>query len=280
MCAIYLSPNSSDYSKFFDYLTSKVEHILSLYPFLEISILVDLIVHHQLWLSSPFTNHHSELAFNFAILLELEQLVQHPARIPDRLGDTPNILDLFFTSNLSSYADTLSSLLGSSNHNLISDPPKWKCLWRFAFANSGDLRRYYAGFSWNDYCFRVRDPSLSAERITEVTVSGMEAFIPHSFSQPQPSKPWFTTACSRAIYDRDVAHERYLSVSSHALYIFARNHAKSVLQLAKHSFINGWGRSEGMTNYCKVTVNTGHTAVGLLEDMASSHNFHFGIPVE
>ncbi|MPC70316.1 hypothetical protein E2C01_064560 [Portunus trituberculatus] len=35
MCAGYLSPNSSDYSKFFDYLTSKVEHILS--PSLEIS---------------------------------------------------------------------------------------------------------------------------------------------------------------------------------------------------------------------------------------------------
>ncbi|MPC47585.1 hypothetical protein E2C01_041335 [Portunus trituberculatus] len=33
---VYLSPNWSDYRKFFDYLTSKVEHILS--PFLEISV--------------------------------------------------------------------------------------------------------------------------------------------------------------------------------------------------------------------------------------------------
>ncbi|MPC51265.1 hypothetical protein E2C01_045111 [Portunus trituberculatus] len=32
ICAVYLSPNSSDYSKFFDYLTSKVEHILDLHP--------------------------------------------------------------------------------------------------------------------------------------------------------------------------------------------------------------------------------------------------------
>ncbi|MPC39551.1 hypothetical protein E2C01_033091 [Portunus trituberculatus] len=29
LCAVYLYPNSSDYSKFFDYLSSKVEHILS-----------------------------------------------------------------------------------------------------------------------------------------------------------------------------------------------------------------------------------------------------------
>ncbi|MPC99518.1 hypothetical protein E2C01_094937 [Portunus trituberculatus] len=50
---------------------------------------------------------------------KLVQLVQHPTRIPERLGDTPNILDLFLTSNPSAYAVTLSSRLGSSNHNLI-----------------------------------------------------------------------------------------------------------------------------------------------------------------
>ncbi|MPC17837.1 hypothetical protein E2C01_010704 [Portunus trituberculatus] len=42
----------------------------------EISILGDFNVHHQLWLSSPFTDHPDELAFNFAILHDLEQLVQ------------------------------------------------------------------------------------------------------------------------------------------------------------------------------------------------------------
>ncbi|MPC30347.1 hypothetical protein E2C01_023609 [Portunus trituberculatus] len=165
ICAVYLSPNSSDYSKFFDFLTRKVEHILSLYPFTEISILGDFNVH-QLWFSSPFTEHPGELDFNFAVLHDLEQLVQHPTRIPDRLGDTPNIFYLFFTSNSSAYAVTLSSLLGSSNHNLISvscpispippqDPTKRRCLWHFVSASWGDLRRYYADFPWNDYCFRV-----------------------------------------------------------------------------------------------------------------------------
>ncbi|MPC29408.1 hypothetical protein E2C01_022638 [Portunus trituberculatus] len=148
ICAVYLSRNSSDYSKFFDYLTSKVEHILSLYPFEETSILGDFDVYHQIWLSSPFTDHHGELAFNFAILHDLEQLVQHPTRIPDFLGDTPNILDLFLTSNPSAYAVTLSFPLGSSDHNLISvscpnspippqDTPERRCLWRFASASWG-----------------------------------------------------------------------------------------------------------------------------------------------
>ena len=82
-------------------------------------------------------------------------------------------------------------------------------------------------------------PSLCAECITEVIVSGMEAYIPHSFSRPKPSKPWFNTAYSRSLHDREVYHKRYLSLPSpefHALYISARNHSKSVLQLAKHSF--------------------------------------------
>ena len=58
-------------------------------------ILGDFNVHHQLWLSSPFTDHPGELAYNFSILQDLEQLVQHPTRFPDRPGDTPNILDVF-----------------------------------------------------------------------------------------------------------------------------------------------------------------------------------------
>ncbi|MPC56069.1 hypothetical protein E2C01_050019 [Portunus trituberculatus] len=60
---------------------------------------------------SAFTDHPGELAFNFVILHDLEQIVQHPTRIPDRLGDTPNILDLFLTS-IPSWAPliTISSL--------------------------------------------------------------------------------------------------------------------------------------------------------------------------
>ncbi|MPC80878.1 hypothetical protein E2C01_075474 [Portunus trituberculatus] len=45
----------------------------------------------------------------------------------------------------------------------LQDPPGRMCLWCFASAS------------------RVRDPSLCVERITEVKVSGMETYIPHSF---------------------------------------------------------------------------------------------------
>ncbi|MPC40368.1 Collagen alpha-1(XIV) chain [Portunus trituberculatus] len=118
----------------------------------KISILGDFNVHHQLWLSPPFIDHPGELTFNFTILHDLEQLMQHPTHIPDCLGDTPNILDFFITSNPSAYAVTLFSPLGTSDHNLFSvscpifpipphDPTKRWCLWCFASAGCGDLRR-------------------------------------------------------------------------------------------------------------------------------------------
>jgi len=199
-----------------------------------------------------FTDQPGEHAYNFALLNDLEQLVQRPTRIPDRLGDTPNILDLFLTSNPSAYSVKLFSPLGSSDHNLISvfcpitpvrplDPARRRCFWHFSSARWDDLRSYFSDFPWNDYCFQTGDPSECAQRITEVIVSGMEAYIPHSFSLPHAKKPWFNHACSRAIKDREAAHKRYLSLptpDNHALYISARNRAKSTLQLTKNSFIN------------------------------------------
>ena len=53
-----------------------------------------------------------------------------------------------------------------------------------------------------------------SEHITEIIVSGMEAYIPHTFSSPKAHKPWFNLACSRAIYNREVTHKRYLSLPS------------------------------------------------------------------
>ncbi|MPC36370.1 hypothetical protein E2C01_029826 [Portunus trituberculatus] len=107
-------------------------------------------VHSQLWHSSLFTDHPGELTFNFAILHDLQQLVQHPTRIPDRHGDMTNILDLFLISNPFAYLVTLSSPFNSSDYNLIfvscpispvttQDPPKQMCLLRFnASAISGE----------------------------------------------------------------------------------------------------------------------------------------------
>ncbi len=74
-----------------------MEHILTHSPFLETSILRDFHVHHQLWLSSSFTDQPGEQAFNFALTNDIELLVQHLTHIPNHLGDRPIIFDLFLT---------------------------------------------------------------------------------------------------------------------------------------------------------------------------------------
>ena len=152
--------------------------------------------------------------------------MQFPTRIPDRL-------DLFLNSNPSAYSVKVSSPLGSSDHNLISVtcsitpvqpqiPPKQRCFWHFNSAKWEDLRQYYSDFSWDDYYFHVRNPSLCAERITEVIISGMDLYIPHNFSNTKAKKFCFNSACSRAVNDREAVHKRYRnhpSAETH-LYIF------------------------------------------------------------
>ncbi|KAL7643214.1 UNVERIFIED_CONTAM: hypothetical protein RMT77_006505 [Armadillidium vulgare] len=254
ICSVYLSPNSTDYTKFFDYLNSKIEHILSSSPFSEIIILGDFNVHHRQWLSSSSHDTAGERAFHFAIQNDLEQLVQLPTRIPDRLGDEPNILDLFLTSNPSPYTVKLFPPLGSSDHLLISvsssissslpqERPlstERKRLWHFGAASWSDLRSYFFDLPWNDYCFRGKGPSECAERITEVILSGMEAYIPYSFPSTKPNKPWFNSACSRAIRHRDAAfrdYRRLQTSETHATYISSRNRTKSILRNTKNSFL-------------------------------------------
>ncbi len=36
------------------------------------------------------------------------------------------------------------------------------------------MRKYFSDFPWNEYCFRTKDPSVCAQRITDVIVSAME----------------------------------------------------------------------------------------------------------
>ena len=114
-CAVYCSPNSSDYVKFLKYFTSKVEYISTNFPLAKISIHRDFNIHHQLF-SSFFNDQPGEQV----ILHDLEQLVQHRTHIPDRSGDTPNIFNLFFTSNPFTYSVKLFSPLDSSDYCLIS----------------------------------------------------------------------------------------------------------------------------------------------------------------
>ena len=72
-------------------------------------------------------------------------------------------------------------------------------------------------------------------------VSDKELYIPHIFSNTKAKKHWLNSACSRAVNDREMAYKRYRrypSAVTHTLYIFTRNHAKSILVLTKNTFID------------------------------------------
>ena len=157
--------------------------------------------------------------FRFSISNELEQIIQHPTRVPDRHDHAANPLDLFFTSNPQNYTYTVASPLGSSGHCTVSVtstftppppiPPTQRHLWHFENSRHADMSNFLLDFPWDDYCFRTCDPDLVATAVGEVMDSGMRAYIPYSLITFSPSKPWFDRACSSAISDREGAHRSY-----------------------------------------------------------------------
>ena len=110
LCFCYCSSNATDFLSFFEYLTSCHESLLTKHQHTEVLYIGDFNVHHADWLQSTHTDVGGIEAFHFSISNELEHIIKHPTRVPDRHDHTANTLDLFFTSNLRTIL-TLSPLL-------------------------------------------------------------------------------------------------------------------------------------------------------------------------
>ena len=101
------------------------------------------------------------------------------------------------------------------------------------------MSNFLLDFPWDDYCFRTRDPDLSATAVGEVMDSGMRAYILYSLTTFSPSKLWSDRACSSAISDREGAQQSYQASPSeltHAAFISARNRCSAKLRRARSSF--------------------------------------------
>ena len=186
-------------------------------------------------------------AFYFSVSNELEQIIKHPTRVPDRHNHAANTLDLFFTANPQNYTHTVSSPLGSSDHCTVSVtssftppppiPPTQRHLWHFENARRADMSNFLLDFSWIDYCFRTHDPDLATTEVGEVMDSGMRAYIPYSLITFSPSYPWFDRACYSAISGREWAHRSYQTPEfTHITFISARNQCSAKLRRARSSF--------------------------------------------
>ena len=215
LCFCYCSPNSTNFVSFFDYLTSCRESLLSSHPHAEVLILGDFNVHNTEWLGSATTDVGGTEAHSFSALNEMEQIIKHPTRVPDRHDHASNILDLFFTSDPSHYSYSISAPLGSSDHKLISvscsfsSPPPLpsttRRLWFPKRAQRENIRSFISDFPW-DNLFSSKDPNVVTPHITEVYTSAIEAYVPSKLKTFSPTKPWFDKGSFRAIQSKERAH--------------------------------------------------------------------------
>ena len=250
LCFLYFPPNSSPYVELFNYLSLCHESLLTSHPNAEVLFAGDFNVHHKEWLGSSSDDRGGSDAFSFSLLNDLEQIIKHPTRIPDRRDHSSNTLDLLFTSNPSHYKYTISAPLGSSDHNLVSihsdwarptpPPPSKRLLWHYGRAQWSALREYFFDFPWGEHCFAGRDASDAALRITEVILSGMECFIPSS-TKAFSSQKWFDRSCADACRTRDRAYRAmklFPSLHSRSVFFSSRNRCKAIIRKAKRTFIN------------------------------------------
>ena len=80
---LYLSP-SLLICTFFDFISSNIDEVLSIYPSANVFVFGDFEIHYKHWLTySDGTDRPGELCYNFSISNELTQMVNFPMRIPD-----------------------------------------------------------------------------------------------------------------------------------------------------------------------------------------------------
>src|ERR1700755_82831 len=114
------------------------------------------------------------------------------------------------------------------------------------------------------YCFCGRGSSECAECITEVILSGMEAYIPYYFLSTKPNKPWFNSACSRSIHCRDAAfidYRRLQTPETHATYISFRNLSGSSSSRPFWHFAKNVNSNFASSSFSPLVSSDGTTAV-------------------
>ena len=117
---LYLSP-SLLICTFFDFISSNIDEVLSIYPSANVFVFGDFEIHYKHWLTySDGTDRPGELCYNFSISNELTQMVNFPMRIPDCDSHSPALLNLFLSSDASICSIMAFPPLGSSDHVVVS----------------------------------------------------------------------------------------------------------------------------------------------------------------
>ena len=108
------------FNKFFDFLSEKIDYIISEFPSAEVVILGDFNVHSREWLGSTKTDPQGRAAETFSISSSLTNLIREPTYFPRVPTHNSNLLDLFLTTYPEPYQTSISAPLGRSDHGLIT----------------------------------------------------------------------------------------------------------------------------------------------------------------
>ena len=238
-----------DGSILFDRIAEKIDSIMCDYPYANIHLCGDFNVHHKEWLCSRITSEEGKRCHEFSTIYGLTQIVKGPTRVPDVIGQTANLLDLFLTTVPDKCDSTTSSPLGSSDHSVVvvkidakckesNDAPFHRTVFRYSEADWDSLRLFIADAPISS--FFKNKPTKIAQLLTEWIHAGMESFIPSKKYQQRPnSQPWFTPECAAAIAHRNHYFHLYhkdRGVETEANFKAARSHCQRILRNATDTY--------------------------------------------
>jgi len=104
-----------------DSISNSIDNVLLNHPTANIFVFGDFNVHNRDWLKfSTNTDAPGNYVFDFAVSHALTQVVDFPARIPDRNDQSPKLLDLFLTSDPENCTPSVLAPLGNSDHVVVS----------------------------------------------------------------------------------------------------------------------------------------------------------------
>ena len=117
---LYLSP-SLLICTFFDFISSNIDEVLSIYPSANVFVFGDFEIHYKHWLTySDGTDRPGELCYNFSISNFLAQIVNFPFQIPDCDYHSPALLDWFLFSDAGICSTMTFPPLGNSDNVVVS----------------------------------------------------------------------------------------------------------------------------------------------------------------